>query len=113
MDVQVASAELSPKREFLSPPSIHFCFTSHFSQLLFGISTALPFLGARIAYAVIAAFSSLDLYGTDLSSDPNLRKLNPINGEWYLYLVLGPVMEYVTVLLYILASVVLAQRYHY
>jgi len=86
---------------------------SYRRSLLFGICLALPFLGARIAYAVISAFSSLDLYGTNLNSDPNLRKLNPINGQWYLYLVLGPVMEYVAILVYIFSSVVLAQRYHY
>jgi len=84
-----------------------------FSQLLFGITIALPFLGARIAYGVISAWSSSDLYGTDLSSDPNLHKLNPINGDWVLYLVLGPVMEYVAVLLYMFSSIVLARKDHY
>jgi hypothetical protein len=83
------------------------------AQLLFGISLVVPILGVRMAYAVIAAFSSEDLYGINLSPDPTLRKLNPITGEWYLYLVLGPVMEYLALLLYILASVVFAQRYSY
>jgi len=85
---------------------------SYRRNLLFGIFLAVPFVGARIAYAVISAFSSLDLYGTNLSSDTTLKNLNPINGQWYLYLVLGPTMEYIAVLVYMFASVVLAQRYH-
>jgi len=86
---------------------------SYRRSLLYGITAALPFLGARIAYSVISAWSSTNLNGTNPSSDPNLQKLNPITGDWVLYLVLGPVMEYVVVLLYIFASTILAQKHHY
>jgi hypothetical protein len=106
----VAFAELPEKCEFSSLLT-HLDLYSR--QLLVGICLAIPFLGARIAYAVISAFSSLDLYGKNLSSDPNLRKLNPVTGQWYLYLVLGPVMEYLAILVYLFSSVVLAQRHHH
>ena len=81
--------------------------------MLMGVCLVVPFLGVRISYAVISAFSSSDLYGANLSSDPTLKKLNPVTGEWQLYLVLGPVMEYIAVSLYLFASVVLARKSHY
>jgi len=90
-----------------------FNLKRHRHSMLMGICLVVPFLGVRISYAIISAFSSSDLYGKHLSSDPNLRKLNPVTGEWQLYLVLGPVMEYIAVSLYLFASVVLAKKSHY
>ncbi|KDR85289.1 hypothetical protein GALMADRAFT_234063 [Galerina marginata CBS 339.88] len=85
---------------------------SYRRSLLFGISIALPFLGVRMAYAVLAAWSSLDLRGTKLSSNPTLAKLNPVTGNWILYLVMSLIMEYVVAALYLFASTVLARRHH-
>jgi uncharacterized membrane protein len=115
MDAEVLVEAQPAKCEFssLSTTSELSCLTNYFCQLLFGVLFAIPFLGVRISYAIISAFSSSDLYGLNLSSDPNLRKLNPITGQWYLFLVLGPVMEYIAVSLYLLASVVLAQKRRY
>lgn len=83
-----------------------------FPQLLFGISVALPFLGARIAYAVISEWSSEDLYGDKLSSNKTLANLNPIHGNWILYLVLGPIMEYCVAAIYLFSSTILASKKH-
>ena len=121
MVLSLASSKLPPKREC--------CLQSGFShtaleiyihsyehlplQLLLGITVALPFLGARLAYAIIVAWSSSDLYGAVPSSNPTLKKLNPNGGDWKLYLVLGPVMEYTVALMYMFASTILAQRHEY
>ncbi|KAF9524080.1 hypothetical protein CPB83DRAFT_641078 [Crepidotus variabilis] len=85
---------------------------SYRRSLLFGISVALPFLGARIAYAVISAWSSEDLYGDQLSSNKTLANLNPIKGNWILYLVLGPIMEYCVAAIYLFSSTILASKKH-
>jgi len=84
-----------------------------FYQLLWGITVALPFLGVRIAYAIIAAWSSSDLFGRNLSSNATLAKLNPVTGDWVWYLVLGLIMEYAVVALYLFASTVLARKHHH
>ncbi|KAF9056461.1 hypothetical protein BJ165DRAFT_1522368 [Panaeolus papilionaceus] len=86
---------------------------SYRRNLLFGICTALPFLGVRIAYAVIAAWSSSDLFGAQLSPNPTLAKLNPVTGTWILYLVLSLIMEFVVASLYLFSSTVLARRHHH
>jgi len=85
---------------------------SYRRNLLWGTSVALPFLGVRMTYAVLAAWSSSDLYGLKLSSNPTLANLNPITGNWVLYLVLSLVMEYVAAVLYLFASTILARRHH-
>ena len=84
----------------------------HLSQLLFGITVALPFLGVRIAYAVMAAWSSSDLDGKHLSSNPTLAKMNPVTGDWVLYLVLSVIMEFIVAAMYLFSSTVLSQRRH-
>jgi hypothetical protein len=65
-----------------------------------------------MAYAVLAAWSSADLYGVKPSSNPTLAKLNPITGNWVLYLVMSLGMEYVAAALYLFASTILARRHH-
>ena len=84
---------------------------NQFSQLLGGLTLALPFLGVRVAYAVLAAWSSTDLFGSFLSSNPALAKLNPVTANWVPYLVLSVVMEYIVAVLYLLFSTVLARRH--
>jgi len=86
--------------------------TRHRWKLLFGISAALPFLGARIAYSVLATWSSSDLFGTSPSKNTTLAQFNPITGNWIIYLILGIIMEFAVTLLYMLSSTVLAKKHH-
>ncbi|EDR15717.1 uncharacterized protein LACBIDRAFT_300942 [Laccaria bicolor S238N-H82] len=81
-------------------------------NLLFGITVALPFMGVRMAYAVMAAWSSSDLDGKHLSSNPTLAKMNPVTGDWVLYLVLSVIMEFIVTAMYLFSSTVLSQRRH-
>lgn len=62
--------------------------------LLFGVTCAIPFLGVRVAYGVLNAFSS----------EPGLAKFNDISGDWVLYLVMSLVMEFCVVLIYCIAG---------
>jgi len=86
---------------------------SYRRHLLWGISAALPFLGARVAYSILATWSSSDLFGTIPSKNPTLARFNPIVGNWVPYLVLGPLMEFLVTLIYMLSSTVLARKHHY
>ena len=70
---------------------------------------ALPVLGARVAYEILAAFSSADLFGLEPSSNPTLAMFQPITGKWLLFAVLGVVCEFVVAALYMLSSTVLAR----
>ncbi|TFK36789.1 hypothetical protein BDQ12DRAFT_633010 [Crucibulum laeve] len=83
---------------------------SYRRNLLWGISTALPFLGVRVAYSVLAAWSSSDLFGLSLSSNPTLARFNPITGDWVPFLIMSLVMEYAVVLIYLLSSTWLSRR---
>ncbi|KAG6891086.1 hypothetical protein C0995_014176 [Termitomyces sp. Mi166 len=96
----------------------HFgCWTYHFQmrnyrlRLLGGATLALPFLGVRVAYAILAAWSASDLFGNLLSSNPNLAKFNSVNGQMVTYLVMSVVMEFVVAALYVLFSTVLSRRH--
>lgn len=79
-------------------------------QLMWGISFALIPLGVRAAYAILAAWSSADLFGAQPSSNPTLTKFNPITGDWVLYLVLSLLMEYLVVVIYLFSSIILSRR---
>ncbi|KAG6885720.1 hypothetical protein C0993_010893 [Termitomyces sp. T159_Od127] len=89
----------------------HFQMRSYRLRLLGGATFALPFLGVRVAYAVLAAWSASDLFGKSLSSNPDLARFNPINGQWVTYLAMSVVMEFIVVALYALFSTVLSRRY--
>jgi hypothetical protein len=80
-------------------------------QLLVGLSLALPFLGVRVAYAILSAWSSSDLFGGQPSPNPTLAKFNPITGDWVPFLIMSLVMEYIAAVLYLLFSTVLARRH--
>jgi hypothetical protein len=80
---------------------------------MWGISAALPFLGVRVAYSVLATWSSSDLFGASPSKNPTLAQFNPVTGNWILYLVLGVLMEFAVTFLYMLSSTVLARRHRY
>jgi len=86
---------------------------SYRRNLLGGVSVALPFLGARVAYSVLATWSSSDLFGEFPSNNPALAQFNPVTGNWILYLVLGPLMEFAVTSLYMLSSTVLARKHHH
>jgi len=59
--------------------------------LLFGITCALPFLGVRMVYGILNAFST---------SVPSIAKFNSVTGDWVLYLVMSLIMEYCVVVIY-------------
>jgi len=86
---------------------------SYRRNLLGGISAALPFLGARVAYSVLATWSSSDFFGEHPSNNPTLAQFNPATGNWILYLVLGPLMEFAVTSLYMLSSTILARKHHH
>jgi len=75
------------------------------------MTLALPFLGVRVAYAVLAAWSSSDVFGVQPSPNPVLPQFNPITGDWVPFLVMSLIMEYIAALLYLLFSTVLARRH--
>jgi len=86
---------------------------SYRRKLLWGISAALPFLGVRVVYYVLATWSSSDLFGESPSSNAALAQFNPITGNWILYLFLGLLMEFAVTCLYLLSSTVLARKHHH
>ncbi|KAJ7293184.1 hypothetical protein C8J57DRAFT_1268334 [Mycena rebaudengoi] len=92
------------------------CFSDRYElrsyrrKLLYGVICALPFLGARVAYEILAAWSSTDLFGLELSHNPTLAMFQPITGKWIWFLVLGVICELVVSALYMLSSTVLARR---
>ncbi|KAF8213482.1 hypothetical protein K438DRAFT_1750755 [Mycena galopus ATCC 62051] len=86
---------------------------SYRRRLLGGVLCALPVLGARVVYEILAAWSSSDLFGLMPSSNATLAMFQPVTGKWILFLVLGFVCEYVVAAIYTLSGTVLArQRRH-
>ncbi|KAL0576566.1 hypothetical protein V5O48_005398 [Marasmius crinis-equi] len=82
----------------------------HRKRLLAGTTFGLLFLGVRVAYAILDAWSASDQFGIALSSDPTLAQFNSISGDYIPYLVMGLVMEYLTALTFLLSSTVIMQR---
>ncbi|KAJ7462767.1 hypothetical protein B0H11DRAFT_2054271 [Mycena galericulata] len=82
---------------------------SHRRRLLGGVLLALPVLGARVAYEILASWSSSDLFGLQPSSNPTLAMFQPITGKWILFLILGFICEFVVAAIYMLSSTVLAR----
>ncbi|KZP25970.1 hypothetical protein FIBSPDRAFT_661209, partial [Athelia psychrophila] len=79
----------------------------HRRTLLVAISSALPFLGIRVVYSILSAFSgSLSFSGT-ASPTPNtsvLAKFSMLTGDWPIYLVMSVLMELVVVTIYTTAG---------
>ncbi|KZP32370.1 hypothetical protein FIBSPDRAFT_723111 [Athelia psychrophila] len=71
----------------------------HRRRLLIGISSALPFLLVRTVYSVLSTFSGSPIPGGPPNTS-KLAKFNLANGEWYIYLVMGLLMEYITICIY-------------
>ena len=68
-------------------------------QLLAGISLALPFLGVRVVYSIVSSYSGSPIPGST-SAHNSLAKFNMSNGTWWIYLVMGLLMEYIVVCIY-------------
>jgi len=72
--------------------------------LLIAISSALPFLGIRVIYSVLSAYSGSLIPDAASSTTSSLSKFNITNGEWQIYLGMGLIMEYIVVLVYTVAG---------
>ncbi|EAU92636.1 hypothetical protein CC1G_01681 [Coprinopsis cinerea okayama7 len=97
---------------FFGTFSYRWHLRSYRRNLLWGIGIGMPFLGTRIAYGIMAAWSSSNLYGTVVPVNRTLSKMNPVTGDWVMYLVLGLVMEFAAAAMYLFASTVMARRYY-
>ncbi|KAJ7225898.1 hypothetical protein GGX14DRAFT_641729 [Mycena pura] len=83
---------------------------SYRRSLLAGVLFALPVLGARVAYEILAAWSSSDLFGLEPSHNPTLAMFQPITGRSIYYMILGIVCEFVVAALYMLSSTLFSRR---
>jgi hypothetical protein len=81
----------------------HYADTIH-SQLLVAISSALPFLGIRVLYSVLSSYSGSPVPNAESPTNSSLSKFNISNGDWWIYLVMGLIMEYIVVLIYTTAG---------
>lgn len=78
------------------------------SQLLIAISAALPFLAVRVLYSVLGAFAPLNFNPTARAApSTGLARFSAISGDWWLFLIMDAVMEYIVVVIYIVAGTVL------
>lgn len=75
-------------------------------QLLMAVSVALPFLAVRTLYSILSTFSSSS-FATTQPNTSDLAKFNIVTGEWQIYLVMDMLMEYVIVIIYSVAGLVL------
>ncbi|KAJ7071489.1 hypothetical protein C8F01DRAFT_1110750 [Mycena amicta] len=80
-------------------------------RLLSGILLALPVLGVRVAYEILAAWSSADLFGLLPARNPTLAMFQPVTGKWIYYGILGIACEFIVAALYLLFSTVLFRRH--
>ncbi|KAL5535253.1 hypothetical protein ACEPAF_3347 [Sanghuangporus sanghuang] len=72
--------------------------------LLKGISCAVPFLAVRVLYSILSSFSpssSFSSLGTSSESTSGLAKFNTITGRWQLFLIMGVLMEFFVVSIYL------------
>ncbi|KAL5518692.1 hypothetical protein ACEPAH_375 [Sanghuangporus vaninii] len=72
--------------------------------LLKGISCAVPFLAVRVLYSILSSFSpssSFSSLGTSSESTSGLAMFNTITGRWQLFLVMGVLMEFFVVSIYL------------
>jgi hypothetical protein len=74
------------------------------AQLLIAISSALPFLGIRVLYSVLSSYSGSPVPNAESSTHNSLSKFNISNGDWWIYLLMGLIMEYVVVVVYTTAG---------
>lgn len=81
---------------------ISFSWLTRVTQLLAGISLALPFIVVRIVYSILSSYSGSPIPNSDSTGAQghSLSKFNMINGTWWIYLVMGLLMEYIAVCIY-------------
>ncbi|KAG7099562.1 hypothetical protein E1B28_001395 [Marasmius oreades] len=84
----------------------------HRRRLLAGVTFGLLFLGTRVAYGILDAWSASDQFGASLSPNPALAQFNSINGNYITYLVMGLVMEFATATTLLLSSTVIMRRHY-
>ena len=78
---------------------------THRRTLLVAISSALPFLGIRVVYSILSAFSgALSFSGTATPNTGALAKFSMLTGEWPIYLCMSVLMELVVVVIYTTAG---------
>jgi hypothetical protein len=70
----------------------------------------LPFLGVRVVYSILSAYSGSPISTPTSSTTGSLSKFNIVNGEWQIYLVMGLVMEYIVVLVYVIAGTLIPRQ---
>ncbi|KAF9066057.1 hypothetical protein BDP27DRAFT_1228036 [Rhodocollybia butyracea] len=92
--------------------SYRFIMRSYRRHLLYAVTFALLPLGVRAAYAVLSAWSSSDLFGLELSSNPDLAQFQPITGNYLTYLLMGLVMEFLVALICLYFSTIGMRRRH-
>lgn len=86
--------------------------------LLVAISSALPFLGVRVIYSVLSAYSGSLVLSPSSSTAPakqsSLAAFNMVTGDWPIYFCMSVLMEAITVVIYTTAGIKipLQQDYH-
>jgi hypothetical protein len=89
----------------VSQPLEHIVLNS-VVQLLIGVTVALPFLGVRVAYAILAVYAT--------PTNKLSRFYHTVRGgDWKLYLVMSLVMEYIVVAIYAIVGAVNSSRKRY
>ncbi|KAL1709096.1 hypothetical protein EV121DRAFT_253675 [Schizophyllum commune] len=87
----------------------HHLMRTYRKRLLFTLWVALPVLGVRVAFSILNAFGSADVYGYQLSPNATLRPF-AYTQDWVRWLVMGLVMEYAVVLIYLVSSTGVSRR---
>ncbi|EIW86368.1 hypothetical protein CONPUDRAFT_140954 [Coniophora puteana RWD-64-598 SS2] len=84
----------------------------HRRTLLVAITIALPFIGVRTLYSILSTFSSssFGISGTSTTTSTttnSLSQFNMFNGNWHIYVIMGMVTEYVAIIVYSVAGMIL------
>lgn len=64
------------------------------------ITLSLPFLGVRVLYTVLSAYSPLGIPGVT-SGSPSLTKFNITRGDFGIWLIMSPIMELIVIVIYV------------
>lgn len=84
----------------------------HRRRLLTGTTFGLLFLGARVAYEILNAWSASDQFGSALSPNPALAQFNSVAGNYITFLVMGLAMEFAAAATFLLSSTVIMRRHY-
>ncbi|EKM60756.1 uncharacterized protein PHACADRAFT_246870 [Phanerochaete carnosa HHB-10118-sp] len=72
----------------------------HRRTLLKAITLSLPFLGVRVLYTILSAYSPLGIPGVT-SGSPSLAKFNSTRGDFGIWLIMSPIMEFIVIVIYV------------